>query len=402
MGAKKALVTGASIAGLSTAYWLGRTGWTVDVVERFTEFRSGGQNVDIRGAAHEVIERMDATARIRADNTTEEGTSYIGGRGQLLGGIPAAQEQDGPTAELEILRGDLARIILEKLPESVAVRYGDQVASAVNLTDEVEVAFASGRSGTYDLVVIAEGVRSKTRDLVFGADVDKRELGLHMAYGTIPRIPSDDNWWRWYVAPGRRGITLRPDNVGTTRATLAYLDRDARISDLSREDAVAELSRVFTGAGWHADRVTRGFAESDDVYMDSLTQIRMPSWSTGRIVVTGDAAWCVTPLGGGGTSIALVGGYVLAAFLSQTEGAAFTAAIDRYEQWMRPFVAKVQDLPKGIPDLFYPKSRVGVSILRTVWRMLSAKPFRSLGASFARVAQADQSLPVMQFPPTAR
>ena len=278
MDAPRALITGASIAGLTTAYWLGKTGWTVEVVERFDEFRSGGQNVDIRGAAHDVIAQMGMTEQVKANNTTEEGTSYIGGRGQLLGGIPASQEQDGPTAELEILRGDLAQVILDGLPASVSVRYGDRVSSIVEKGQEVEVAFESGNTGTWDLVVIAEGVRSRTRDLVFGTSVDKRELGLNMAYGTIPRIPSDDRWWRWYVAPGRRGITLRPDNVGTTRATLAYLDRDSRISDFTPQRATAELARVFAGAGWQADRVTSGFLDSDDVYMDALTQIRMPSW----------------------------------------------------------------------------------------------------------------------------
>jgi 2-polyprenyl-6-methoxyphenol hydroxylase-like FAD-dependent oxidoreductase len=369
------------------------------VVERFDEFRSGGQNVDVRGAAHEVIARMNVTEQIKANNTSEEGTSYIGGRGQLLGGIPAEQEQDGPTAELEILRGDLAKVILDALPSDVTVRYGDRVASATNRGEVVDVTFMSERTGSYDLVVIAEGVRSKTRDLVFGPAVDKRELGLNMAYGTIPRIPTDDKWWRWYVAPGRRGITLRPDNVGTTRATLAYLDRGSSINELTPARAKAELARIFTGAGWQADRVVRGFAESDDVYMDALTQIRMPSWGQGKIIVTGDAAWCVTPLGGGGTSLALVGGYVLAAFLSQSDSCSFEAAIGRYEQWMRPFIAKVQDLPRGIPALFYPRTRAGVAVLRTIWRTLSARPFRSLGASFARVAKANQDLPAIRLSP---
>lgn len=390
---RRALVTGASIAGLSTAYWLARTGWQVDVVERFAEFRSGGQNVDIRGTAHEVIERMDLTEKVRAANTTEEGTAYLGAHGRLLGSIPASQEQDGPTAELEILRGDLARILRDSLPESTALRFGDRVSLAVNRDELVDVQFDSGRTGSYDLVVIAEGVRSRTRDLVFGADVDKRPLGLNMAYGTIPRTASDDQWWRWYTAPGRRGITLRPDNVGTTRATLAYLDRESSIADLSPDEARDQLRQVFDGAGWEAERVAADFRTSDDVYTDSLTQIRMPSWAKGRIVVTGDAAWCVTPLGGGGTSIAVVGGYVLAAYLSQHQYDDVAAALQRYDDWMRPYVAKVQDLPKGTPDLFYPRTRLGVAALRGLWRLLSARPFRSIGASLAHVADADRDLP---------
>lgn len=393
---RRALVSGASIAGLSTAFWLSRTGWNVDVVERANEFRDGGQNVDIRGTAHEVIERMGLMDRVRRANTTEEGTSFIGGNGQLLGGIPADREKDGPTAELEILRGDLATIIRDELPDSVAVRFGDRVSSATNREDTVDVEFESGSRDTYDLVVIAEGVRSRTRDLVFGDNVDKRPLGLNMAYGTIPRVVADDRWWRWYVATGRRGITLRPDNVGSIRATLAYVDRGTSISDRSAKDARMELAKVFSNAGWEADRVVAGFQTSKDVYLDALTQIRMTSWYDGRIVLTGDAAWCVTPLGGGGTSIALVGGYVLAAYLSQHDQDEFHVATSEYDDWMRPYVAKVQELPKGTPDVFYPRTRLGVTVLRTVWRLLSTPPFRSIGARFSHVAGSNRDLPTMR------
>ena len=398
---RTALVSGASIAGLTTAYWLSRTGWDVEVVERFDQFRAGGQNVDVRGAAHAVIAKMGITAQVRANNTTEEGTSYVGERGQVLGGIPAGLERDGPTAELEILRGDLAKIILDALPTTVTVRYGDRISHLENHDTTVSAEFASGTHTDYDLVVIAEGVRSRTRDLVFGDQVDKRELGLQIAYGTIPRTADDDRWWRWFTAPGRRGITLRPDNVGTTRATLAYIDRSQSISELSVEEAKQKLAQVFADAGWEASRVIAGFAQSSDVYMDSLTQIRMRHWSQGRVVVVGDAAWCVTPLGGGGTAIALTGGYVLAAYLSQADAGDYGDALRRFEQWMRPLVSGVQDLPKGMPDLFYPNSRVGVAILRGVQRALTAKPFRKIGASFAHVAQTDQQLPEIQIPSAA-
>ncbi len=389
---RTALVTGASIAGLTTAWWLGRTGWDVEVVERSDGFRDGGQNVDVRGVAHEVIERMGLTQRVRERNTTEEGTSYIGGRGQVLGGIPADAEQDGPTAELEILRGDLARVVLESLPETVRVRYGDRIESVEDGDDRAHVAFESGAEGGFDLVLLAEGVKSRTRDRVFGDAVAKHELGLNMAYGTIPRTAADDRWWRWYTATRRRGITLRPDDVGTTRATLAYVDREHDLAELPIGQAKATLARVFAGAGWEADRVVEGFTASQDVYVDYLTQIRMPTWHRGRIVVTGDAAWCVTPLGGGGTSIALTGGYVLAACLSQA-GGDLEGGLQRYERWMRPFVAKVQDLPRGVPDFFYPNGRFGVGVLRTMERVLSTRPLRRVAASRAHVAQTDQRLP---------
>ncbi|MGW4941867.1 FAD-dependent monooxygenase [Actinoplanes sp. NPDC004185] len=386
--APRALVSGASIAGLSTAFWLGRAGWDVEVVERFSTFRDGGQNIDVRGAAREVLDRMGLTEAVRRQSTTEEGTSVLDGEGRVIAKFPV-EDPDGPTAELEILRGDLARIILEHLPDRVSVRYGDQIETV----RDGEVTLRSGAVARYDLLIIAEGVRSRTRDLVFGSAVARRELGLNMAYGTIPRTADDDRWWRWYSARGGRQITLRPDNKGTTRATLAFTSRGQNLADLPLDQSRAELRRTFHDAGWQADRVVAGFASSDDVYVDHLTQIRLTSWSKGRVCVTGDAAWCVTPLGGGGTSLAMVGGYVLAAFLSQAEPAHLGAALTRYEAWMRPLIEDAQKLPPGTPGLFYPRSAAGVRVLRLAARIGSVGVLRKLTSRIGHVARTGQALP---------
>lgn len=378
MAAPHALVSGASIAGLSTAYWLGRAGWQVDVVERFPAFRDGGQNVDIRGAAREALRRMGLEEAVRSRTTTEEGTAVLDATGRAVARFPV-EDPDGPTAELEILRGDLARVILDALPAGVSVRYDTRIAEVLDDDSGLTVRFGSGELRPYDIVVVAEGVRSATRDLIFGPEVTRRELGVTMTYGTIPRAAGDDRWWRWYSAPGGRQITLRPDNAGTTRATLAHLSTGGD-----------DLDRVFHDAGWQARRVLDGFAASADVYVDQLTQIMMPAWSKGRVCVTGDAAWCVTPLGGGGTSLALLGGYVLAAFLSRTEhGAAFAA----YEQWMRPLTEDAQKLPPGTPGLFYPTTTLGVRALRLAARAGSTAPLRKLTARIGHVARTTRPLP---------
>ena len=392
MPAPRALVSGASIAGLCTAYWLGRAGWEVDVLERFAAFRDGGQNVDVRGAARQVLDRMGLEDEVRRRSTTEEGTSVLDDRGRVVARFPV-EDPDGPTAELEILRGDLARVFLDHLPAGVSVRYGDQIAQAIDHGSTVEVALASGGTARYDLLVIAEGVRSRTRDLVLGSAVTRRELGVTMAYGTIGRTADDDRWWRWYSTSGGRQITLRPDDRGTTRATLAFTTGVRDLADRPLDEARAELRRIFHDAGWQADRVVAGFAASDDVYLDHLTQITMPSWVRGRVVVTGDAAWCVTPLGGGGTSLAMVGGYVLAASLSQAHPTDLSGALARYERWMRPLITDAQKLPPGTPGLFYPQSAFGVRALRLVARLGSLRALRKLAARVGHVARTDQPLP---------
>lgn len=402
MGNPKALISGASIAGLSTAFWLGKAGWDVTVIERSETFRDGGQNIDVRGAAREVLRKMELEDQVRAQTTTEKGTAFVNDKGEIVGEFPV-EGSDGLTAELEILRGDLARIVLDALPSGVEIRYGDRIESVSDPGDYVQVALRSGATETYDLLIIAEGVRSKTRDLLFANEVSRRELQLNIAYGTIERTPEDDDWWRWYTATEKRQICLRPDNRGTIRAMLAF-SSERSIADLSSDQARSELRDIFSGAGWQADRVIDGFAVSEDVYFDYLTQIKMSDWSKKRVCVTGDAAWCVTPLGGGGSSLALIGGYVLAAFLSQSSDESSTLtqkadnlniseALERYEQWMRPIVDEAQKLPPGTPDLFYPRTKIGVGAIRTVIRVASFGPLRKIASRMGHVARTKRQLP---------
>ncbi|WP_046226929.1 FAD-dependent monooxygenase [Paenibacillus dauci] len=395
MTVQKALISGASIAGLSTAFWLGKAGWEVTIIERASVFREGGQNVDVRGVARELLQKMGIEEQVRKQTTTEEGTAFVNDKGQVIGAFPV-EDSDGLTAEIEILRGDLARIILDALPPGISVRYGEWIEQVNDQHEYVEIELHSGSKERYDLLIIAEGVRSRTRDKVFGDRVSRNELGLNMIYGTIEKQDGDDRWWRWYNAAGRRQISIRPDNKGTMRATLAFKDRERNLADIPSDQARAELPDIFIGAGWQDERVVSGFATSKDVYFDYLTQIMMPTWSEGRVCVTGDAAWCVTPIGGGGSSLALIGGYVLAAFLSQSESnqpESLNSCLSKYEQWMRPMVDKAQKLPPGAPDLFFPQSKAGVGTIQTILRIASFGPLRKLFAHIGHVADSKQQLP---------
>ncbi|MFG2813396.1 FAD-dependent monooxygenase [Streptomyces sp. NPDC048410] len=384
-----AVVSGASIAGLSAAYWLRRTGWEVTVLERATGFRDGGQNVDVRGVARDVLRRMGLFDVVKGLNTTETGTVLVDGRGEVTVELPAGP--DGATAELEILRGDFARAILDHLPPGVEVVYGDTITGTDEDEDSVTVTTTAGRVLRADLLVIAEGVRSATRDRLFDGLVDRRALGVNMVFGTIPRTPGDDDRWRWYSTVGGRQVHLRPDSHGTTRAILSY-PRDEDLAALDRDQALAQVRARYTGAGWETERVLDGFDASEDVYVDHLTQIRMPTWHRGRVCLVGDAAWCVTPMGGGGASLALTSGYVLAACLSRANT---ESALTAYEQWMRPLVDSVQKLPPGVVRLAYPRTRLGLALRTLVVRSLSSPLLAPVAARLTRVADTDRPLPAL-------
>lgn len=238
--------------------------------------------------------------------------------------------------------------------------------------------FSSGQIEQYDAVVIAEGVGSSTRDLVFPQENDPRWMDLTIAYFTIPRQADDDRMWRWYNATDGRSISLRPDRRGTTRAMLSLQQPPNGEQQWSVEEQKAYMRQRFMDAGWQAQRVLEAMDDTDDFYFDVLRQVRMKRWSKGRVVLTGDAAWCATPLAGIGATLAVTGGYVLASELQRSTdiGQAFSA----YEDAMRPMVKKGQGIPKIAPRMMNPHSRLGINLLHNVLNIVSQPMIRGLAA----------------------
>ncbi|GGK22469.1 FAD-binding monooxygenase [Pilimelia terevasa] len=373
------LVSGAGVAGTAAAYWLSRSGWDVVLVERAAALRTAGQNIDVRGAARTVVRRMGLEAHLLAAGTGEVGTRFVDRRGRTVAEFPAGTaDTDGPTAEMEVLRGELVASLDALLRDRVAHRYGDSVRAVVQDAEGVDVEFAHGPPGRFDLLVVAEGFHSHTRRLVFG-DVRLRDLGQYMAYGTVPRTAEDDHWWRWLPAGRGRAVMLRPDNVGTTRALLAFLGPPTGLERRAPREQVAHLREVFADVGWAAPRILGALAaDHDDFYLDRVGQVHAPRWTHGRVALTGDAAYCPSPISGMGTSLALTGAYVLAGELTARQDHA--AAWGAYEALMRPYVRRAQQLPPGGPRLVNPVSGVGVSVLHTVMRLAASRVGRAVTA----------------------
>jgi len=368
------LIAGAGIAGPTLAWWLHRYGWRVTVIERAPSVRTAGQNVDVRGAAREVIRRMVLDDEVAARGTGERGTRFVDAGGRTIAAFPAAtSDTAGATAEREILRSQLAELLLERTRAQADYRFGAQIGSVRDETDGATVTFADGSTERFDVVAIAEGVNSATRTKVFGT-VPRRPLGVSVAYYSIPREPEDDDWWRWYNAAGGRTISLRPDNVGRIRVMLSFRAGPG-------EPGPRELAARFADAGWQADRVIGALAGADDLYGEALQQVRAPRWATGRVVLLGDAGWCATPVSGMGTSLALVGAYVLAGELAAHVH--HQDAFAGYERVLRPYVERAQQLPPGTPKLAHPTSTLGVGVLRTALRLVGSVPEGLSGRLFA-------------------
>jgi 2-polyprenyl-6-methoxyphenol hydroxylase-like FAD-dependent oxidoreductase len=388
------LISGASIAGPALAHQLAARGWRSTVLERAPRRREEGHNIDVRGAAREVARRMGIEDDIRAANTREVGMRFVDDDGSAVASFPmaAAGQFDGPTAELEILRGELSRILYEHTCGSTDYRFSTQIIELTDHGDRVTATLDDGTAIDADLVVIAEGLRSRTRDLVLPLDVT--ELGMYIAYFTIARRDSDDRWWNWQHVPGSRAVHLRPDNLGTTRAMLTFLSDVRGLEDLDRADQVAILRRTFADVGGAAPRI---LAELDDapLYFEAVGQVRSPRWSRGRIALLGDAAFCASPVGGGSASLALIGAYILAGELSRTDD--YRAALARYEEFMRPHVDNAQDVSPRVLRRANPRTAAGIRTLHAGARVVASRAGRAatdlIGRRLVTVAADDVALP---------
>ncbi|KAA0102428.1 FAD-dependent oxidoreductase [Mycolicibacterium sp. P1-18] len=392
---RHAVISGSGIAGPALAHQLTARGWRTTVLERFPQARSEGQNVDVRGTAREVVRRMGIEADVRAANTGEVGMRFVDSDGSPAASFPMGGpgESDGPTAELEILRGELSRILIEHTRNDTDYRFGTRIADLTDHGDHVTAALDDGTNVDADVVVIAEGLRSTSRRFVTPTQVN--DLGMYFAYVTVPRLAGDDQWWNWQQAPGNLAVHVRPDNLGTSRAVLTFISDVRGLEDLRRADQVAILRRTFADVGGLAPRV---LAELDDapMYFDALGQVSSSRWTRGRVALLGDAAYTNATFGGGGTSLGLIGAYVLAGELSR--GDDHPAALQRYEHLMRPHVetAAPQAVMKTVRRA-NPRTAAGIRALHTVARVAAGPVGRGAmklaGKRLVRVAADDLRLP---------
>ena len=390
MSGLRVLISGAGIAGPTLAFWLARAGARVTVVERAPAQRKAGQNIDIRGAGLEVVRRMQLEDAIRSKTTQEQGIAFVDGKNRKRAEFPVDPSGKGVTftSEVEILRGDLTQILYDATREEVEYLFGDYVTSITEQDDIVSVGFAKGtQKRDFDIVVAADGLGSSTRALAFG-DGEKnavRSLGQYTSYFTIPYAESDGTWARWYNAPRGRSIFLRPDGtVDTTRAFLSIMSTSDRLAEATRLDTKTQKSlmrELFDDAGWEAPRVLAGMDGSPDFYMQTNAQVEMDRWCCGRTALLGDAGYCPSPISGMGTTLAIVGAYVLAGEIARhprDHEAAFAA----YDRLMRPFVDKAQSLPPGAPALANPQTEWGIAILNNVLAFVSWTGLASLLGRF--------------------
>lgn len=400
------LISGAGIAGPTIAYFLSRSGFHCTIVERAPAPRPGGQSVDVRGHGLTVIQRMGLEEAVRSRTTNEKGLRFVDANNACKAEFPV-NDGEGFTGEIEIMRGDLAEVLYDatKRIDEVEYAFNESISGIHEVDDGVEVEFENGSPARkFDAVVACDGWASRTRKLAFGEQASKdcvKDLGQWAAWFTLPRHETDTGWARWYNAPGKRMILLRPDNEKVSRVSLWIMPgpKSSEMDSIAKANTEYQKTywkQLFRDAGWESDRVLKGLDGAQDFYMQKIAQIKAPSWSSGRVVLAGDAGYCPSPISGMGTTVALVGAYVLAGEIADSPKD-LTSAFEKHERRMRPFVDVAQKLAPGAPSLANPQTSTGIWLLHlflgfVAWSGIMQK----MGSSFSPPAKA-MDLPEYRF-----
>ena len=345
------LISGASVAGPTLAYWLHRHGIDATLVERAPAPRRGGQAIDIRGTALGVVERMGLLDEVRRVRTRMRGMSVLDGEGHELSRSTTSTFSSGrlDSDDVELMRDDLTQLLYDRTRDEVEYVFGNSVAALREDERGVDVDFEHGASRRFDLVVGADGLHSTVRRLAFGPESDfVHHLGTYVAIFSVENFLNLDNWQIW-VQGTTTGCAIYPARGNTElRVTLGFgsdpLEYDYR--DLDQQKRL--VGDHFTEMRWQTPRLLRAMREADDFYFDAMAQVRMPYWSTGRVTLVGDAAYCPSALSGQGTSLALVGGYLLADALAAAEPD-LSVPLTGYEHRLRGFVELNQALATENP-----------------------------------------------------
>ena len=365
---KAVLISGAGIAGPTLAYWLRAAGYEPTLVERAPALRRGGYVIDFWGLGYDIAERMGLLPAIESAGYRVREMRIVDDRGRRVAGFGTDVLDDLTGGRyVTLARSDLSRLLYGSVRDGVETIFDEEIVALEPQPEWVDVRLRRGGRRRFDLVVGADGLHSQVRRLAFGPiGTFERHLGYGVAaFETRFYRRRDENVYLMHNRPGRMigRFALRDD-----RTLFLFVFRGDAGGPAAQQKA--QLRELYRDAGWECPDILNELERADDLYCDRVSQIRMDGWSRGRVVLIGDAAFCVSLVAGQGSALAMISAYVLAGELARADGR-YDQAFAAYEARLRDYIGAKQRGAERFAAAFAPRTPWGLWFRNQVIRMFA-------------------------------
>lgn len=351
---KNVLVSGASFAGLTTAYWMNQLGYKVTVVEIGASLKKGGTPVDIKDNTVKIVKRMGLFEQIKAQRVGPEKWEFKNAADQTgYSLIIKRPGEEFPDDEFEIERDTLLDMLYKLVEHNVELLFNNSVVALMETADYMDVTFKDGSTGKYSFVFGCDGIHSAVRKIWFGHESDYSHfLGQYFSIAVVDKLLVENGTYQMYSV-ANKGAALYAHNNKTDVIFTFRPDQEIIYDFRDQEQLKAIVSAQMCGMGWRTAELERELFKSSSFYFDKFCQIKMSSWTKGRVVLVGDAGYCASPAAGMGGSLAIIGATALAdAFAIHQHD--YLKAFEAYNTQLRPFIEEIQALALQTLDKLLP------------------------------------------------
>lgn len=373
MDNKNILISGAGIAGTTLAFWLKRFGFNPTIIESSSKLREGGYAIDFMGAGYDVAEKMEIIPALQSVDINFSKLVFVDSNDKEKGSMNYQKIKNFLNGRaFTLLRSDLAKVIYQSIERDVEIIFGDTITKIDQNEKEVSVTFQSGTTRNFDLVVGADGLHSNVRNLIFGSEAQfEKYFGYYTSSFTIDNFSLGNKAFSMYNVPCKQVAVYSKDANKTT--TFFIFSSPEKLSyqhhDIEKQKLI--LKTEFENSGWKCSQLLAQIDSTKDFYFDSVSQIKMDNWHKERVALVGDAGYCPSLLSGKGSTLAMVGAYILAGELKQANGN-YKTAFEQYEIVFKPFMEKKQKAARSFAKSFIPKSNFGIWVRNKIFKLMSS------------------------------
>jgi len=358
------LVSGASFAGLSTAYWMNELGYRVTVVEVARGLKRGGTPVNIGDGTVDIVKRMGLFERIRSNHLPMQGMEFKNADDVTEGRMPSPDTNETAGEDCEIERDVLLDIMFDAVKDNVEFIFDNSIKALNETADHIDVSFKDGSTRPFAFLFGCDGNHSLVRKLQFGEEANYAHfLGQYFSITIVDKLLIEENTTQMYNVPGK-AVMLNAYNNKTDIVLCFSSDTEIPYDYRNEQQQRRIISDQFSGQGWRLPELLLAVETSPKFYFDKVCQIKMPSWTKGRVALVGDAAYCASPAAGMGGSLAIVGASALADAFQKHEGN-FEMAFRDYNESFRPYIEEVQAKAVNFLDVLIPRTAEAIRTRNT-------------------------------------